>query len=114
MRNHRTVVTSRRMSHRSSPNSEQQESRLYSSLENNKRQGSETINDVPLYRSEGLFAVNKPIEWTSQDVVSYIRGILDREARSRGARTARITDRRNKDRVIRVGHGGTRLRRGVA
>ena len=89
-------------------NSDRRESplRLFSSFEN-KRQDSTALNEVPLYRSEGLFAVDKPIEWTSQDVVSYIRGILDREARSRGARTARVTDRRNKDRVIRVGHGGT-------
>jgi tRNA pseudouridine55 synthase len=68
---------------------------------------SETELAVPLYRFEGLFAVNKPLEWTSQDVVSYIRGILERDARNRGAKPAKLTDRRNKNRAVRVGHGGT-------
>jgi len=62
---------------------------------------------VPLLLSEGLFAVNKPLEWTSQDVVSYIRGILERDARSRGANPAKVTSRKNKSRKVRVGHGGT-------
>ena len=64
-------------------------------------------NPVPLYRCEGLFAVNKPLTWTSQDMVSYIRGMLERDARSRGAKPAKINSRRNKSRIIRVGHGGT-------
>ena len=68
---------------------------------------SEKGTVVPLYRSEGLFAVEKPLNWTSQDVVSYIRGILERDARKRGAKPSKITSRRNKNRIIRVGHGGT-------
>jgi hypothetical protein len=39
----------------------------------------------PLYRAEGLFGVIKPVNWTSSDVVSYLRGILERDARNRGA-----------------------------
>ena len=72
-----------------------------------KSQALESETELPLYRCEGLFAVNKPLEWTSQDVVSYIRGILERDARNRGAKPAKLTDRRNKNRAVRVGHGGT-------
>jgi tRNA pseudouridine55 synthase len=63
--------------------------------------------DVPLYQAQGIFAVHKPINWTSQDVVAYIRGILEREAKGRGAHPVRPTSRRNKSRIVRVGHGGT-------
>ena len=66
----------------------------------------EKKEDVPLYRSEGIFAVNKPLEWSSNDVVSYIRGILERDARNRGAEV-RKPRRRAKKGVVRVGHGGT-------
>lgn len=63
---------------------------------------------APLYRAEGLFAVNKPLEWTSNDVVSYIRGILERDARNRGAKPEKLGRRKSKNnRTIRVGHGGT-------
>ncbi len=55
----------------------------------------------PLYRAEGLFAVNKPLDWTSSNVVSYIRGILERDARRRGARLPGRSPR------IKIGHGGT-------
>jgi tRNA pseudouridine55 synthase len=67
----------------------------------------ETQEPVSLYRVEGIFAVNKPLEWTSNDVVSYIRGILERDARDRGANPVKVSSRRNKSRIIRVGHGGT-------
>lgn len=60
----------------------------------------------PLCRSEGLFSVAKPMDWTSSNVVSYIRGILERDARERGANPAKV-GRRNKARQIKVGHGGT-------
>jgi hypothetical protein len=60
----------------------------------------------PLCRSEGLFSVAKPLEWTSSNVVSYIRGILERDAKQRGANPARV-GRKNKSRQIKVGHGGT-------
>jgi tRNA pseudouridine55 synthase len=62
---------------------------------------------IPLYRTQGLLAVDKPFNWTSNDVVSYIRGILERDARERGARPERVGSRRNKNQIIRVGHGGT-------
>lgn len=67
--------------------------------------GEET--DVPLLLSEGIFAVHKPKDWTSNDVVSYIRGILERDARGRGANPAKVGSRRLHRRVIKVGHGGT-------
>jgi tRNA pseudouridine55 synthase len=68
--------------------------------------------EVPLYRSEGLFPVHKPINWTSQDVVSFVRGVLEREARDRGADVAKMSFRRQKNskkssRTVKVGHGGT-------
>lgn len=47
------------------------------------------------------------MNWTSQDVVSYIRGILERDARNRGATPTPIRSRRNKSRKVKVGHGGT-------
>lgn len=62
---------------------------------------------APLYKYEGLFAVEKPLDWTSNDVVSYIRGILERDARNRGAKPVNIRSRRNKSRKFKVGHGGT-------
>lgn len=62
---------------------------------------------VSLYRSQGIFAVEKPLNWTSNDVVSYIRGILEREARERGAKPVKVGSRRNKSRILKVGHGGT-------
>lgn len=62
---------------------------------------------VSLYRSQGIFCVEKPLNWTSNDVVSYIRGILERDARQRGAKPVKVTSRRNKSRILRVGHGGT-------
>lgn len=64
-------------------------------------------DDVSLYRTEGLLAVNKPLEWTSSDVVSYIRGILERDARRRGAAPVKVGSRKNKNKIIKVGHGGT-------
>jgi tRNA pseudouridine55 synthase len=60
----------------------------------------------PLCRSEGLFHVAKPMDWTSSNVVSYIRGILERDARQRGADVAKV-GRKNKSKQIKVGHGGT-------
>lgn len=62
--------------------------------------------EVSLYRSEGIFAVDKPLNWTSNDVVSYIKGILERDARNRGANPAKGF-RKNKKKIIKVGHGGT-------
>jgi tRNA U55 pseudouridine synthase TruB len=61
----------------------------------------------PLLLAEGLLAVTKPLNWTSNDVVSYIRGVLERDARERGARPEKVGSRRNKGQIVRVGHGGT-------
>lgn len=62
----------------------------------------------PVLVAEGLFAVDKPLEWTSQDAVSFIRGMFERDARSRGANPGKIGSRKNKNlQVIRCGHGGT-------
>jgi TruB family pseudouridylate synthase (N terminal domain) len=67
---------------------------------------------VPLLLTEGLLAVHKPSDWTSNDVVSYIRGVLERDARSRGSRSAQFAGTgarglNNRKQVIKVGHGGT-------
>eukprot|EP00543_Licmophora_paradoxa_P003735 CAMPEP_0202456464 /NCGR_PEP_ID=MMETSP1360-20130828/13707_1 /ASSEMBLY_ACC=CAM_ASM_000848 /TAXON_ID=515479 /ORGANISM="Licmophora paradoxa, Strain CCMP2313" /LENGTH=336 /DNA_ID=CAMNT_0049076269 /DNA_START=29 /DNA_END=1039 /DNA_ORIENTATION=+ len=64
-------------------------------------------DDVPLYQAEGIFAVNKPLNWTSNNVVSYIRGILERDTRQRGGTTSKVGSRKKKSRIVRVGHGGT-------
>jgi tRNA pseudouridine55 synthase len=61
---------------------------------------------APLHLVEGILAVDKPIDWTSQDVVSYIRRIIERDARDRGANPAKM-GRKNKSQQIKVGHGGT-------
>jgi tRNA pseudouridine55 synthase len=64
----------------------------------------------PLYRAEGLLAVHKPLTWTCNDVVSYIRGILVRDAQSRGGIQqdggGGKSRKRNKP-LMKVGHGGT-------
>mmetsp|Transcript_6152 Transcript_6152/g.11666 ORF Transcript_6152/g.11666 Transcript_6152/m.11666 type:complete len:387 (-) Transcript_6152:11-1171(-) len=61
---------------------------------------------VPVHLVEGICAVNKPIGWTSQDVVGYLRGMLERDARSRGAELSKRRSRKSKHKV-KVGHGGT-------
>lgn len=62
--------------------------------------------EASLYRSEGLFSVIKPMHWTSSDVVVFIRNMLERDARERGANPVK-PGRRNKSRIVKVGHGGT-------
>jgi len=59
---------------------------------------------TPLYLAEGLIAIHKPLTWTCNDVVSYIRGILSRDAQSRGFEGK--LRKRGKP-VMKVGHGGT-------
>ncbi len=59
---------------------------------------------TPLYLAEGLIAVHKPLTWTCNDVVSYIRGILTRDAQSRGFEGK--LRKRGKP-LLKVGHGGT-------
>jgi TruB family pseudouridylate synthase (N terminal domain) len=61
----------------------------------------------PLLVVEGLFAVDKPFEWTSQDVVSFIRGVFERDARLRGVKHGKVGSKKNRDKIIRCGHGGT-------
>jgi len=61
---------------------------------------------VPVHRAEGLCAVYKPLDWTSNDVVSYIRGMLERDARNRGAKLAKRRSK-SKTKKVKVGHGGT-------
>lgn len=58
----------------------------------------------PLYLAEGLLAVHKPLTWSSNDVVGYIRGILIRDANDRGLKDNR---KRRKVPMMKVGHGGT-------
>mmetsp|Transcript_22079 Transcript_22079/g.48027 ORF Transcript_22079/g.48027 Transcript_22079/m.48027 type:complete len:360 (+) Transcript_22079:718-1797(+) len=57
-----------------------------------------------LYLEEGLFAVRKPLGWTSQDVVGKLRFVLETDARERGAPDPRTKKRRP---WMKVGHGGT-------
>jgi tRNA pseudouridine55 synthase len=51
-------------------------------------------------------AVHKPLDWTSQDVVAYVRRMLEKDARDRGADVAKM-GRKRKSQQIKVGHGGT-------
>mmetsp|Transcript_3035 Transcript_3035/g.6079 ORF Transcript_3035/g.6079 Transcript_3035/m.6079 type:complete len:481 (-) Transcript_3035:78-1520(-) len=80
----------------------------------------EPSRTVPLYRAEGLIAVHKPLTWTSNDVVAYIRGILTRDARNRGAdenssgdngksgnKRNEFKKRKGRKQLLKVGHGGT-------
>eukprot|EP00978_Attheya_sp_CCMP212_P043179 scaffold277463_cov54-Attheya_sp.AAC.3 len=86
------------------------ESQAAFSLTQETEQGGVAVEEreeEPLYRCEGLLAVNKPLEWTSQDVVGYIRRMLERDARERGAPVMKLKKRGNKKLMIRVGHGGT-------
>lgn len=80
---------------------------LKSTPEESTESPVEPAEPVPLLLAEGLFSVAKPLDWTSSDVVSYVRGILERDARNRGAKPVRVGSRRNKSKIIKVGHGGT-------
>lgn len=81
---------------------------------------SSVSSQQPLYLAEGLFAVIKPLTWSSNDVVSYIRGILIRDAKERGVTDSDEHDDNNtprkkkkkwtgrrKNQLMKVGHGGT-------
>lgn len=61
------------------------------------------------YRAQGLVAIHKPLTWTSQDVVSYVRGILTRDAQDRNALDGGGGGggRKRKKQMLKVGHGGT-------
>jgi tRNA pseudouridine55 synthase len=72
-----------------------------------EKEAQEQHHPEPLvHLEEGLCAIYKPINWTSQDVVSCIRGMLERDAKSRGVTLAKRRSRRSKNK-IKVGHGGT-------
>jgi tRNA pseudouridine55 synthase len=102
----RTFSTRRRQDKTDSAHSNNDEppSQPSSSQQLQQQQGDE---EVPLYRSEGLFSVIKPQDWTSSDVVSFVRKMLERDARERGAKVVRVGSRKNKSRILKVGHGGT-------
>ena len=75
---------------------------------NNGPTDADVENLPPVLVVEGLFVVDKPLEWTSHDVVSFIRVMFERDARSRGANPGKIGSRKNRSlQVIRCGHGGT-------
>jgi tRNA pseudouridine55 synthase len=76
-----------------------------SSTSHNNNDEVVDITNQAIHRSEGLCAVYKPIEWTSNDVVAYIRGMLERDARERGV--LQRSNRRSKKNKIKIGHGGT-------
>jgi hypothetical protein len=65
---------------------------------------AESSSIPPLYLAEGVFAVVKPLGWSSQQIVGKIRKILEADAKERGA-----PDHRKKRRKpwMKVGHGGT-------
>jgi len=68
------------------------------------KEGNKPAAEIPRYLNEGLFAVSKPLDWTSQDVVGFLRKMLERDAKERGCIDAR-TKKRNP--WLKVGHGGT-------
>lgn len=81
---------------------------------NNKRKAQllstpDSTEGPPLYKAQGLVAVHKPLTWTSQDVVSYIRGIITRDAQDRNAlvNSGGGNKRGRKKQMMKVGHGGT-------
>lgn len=63
-----------------------------------------TTPEEPLYLEEGLFAIRKPLGWTSQDVVGKLRFMLETDAKTRNAPDNRTKKRRP---WMKVGHGGT-------
>jgi hypothetical protein len=85
--------------------------RLRSTNEDSNYDDTDDDRDSPpIVLAEGLFAVDKPLDWTSSDVVSCIRGVLERDARLRGANPEKVGRRRKKgkkDKTVKCGHGGT-------
>jgi len=61
-------------------------------------------SSAPLLVHEGVFAVHKPLEWTSNNVVGYIRKMLERDAKERGYV---LPQKRGRKPLIKCGHGGT-------
>ena len=56
-----------------------------------------TPSSLPPLDPHGFLAVYKPQDWTSNDVVQKIRGVLEKEGRRRAGKKV----------SIKVGHGGT-------
>eukprot|EP00977_Amphora_coffeiformis_P015603 scaffold4587_cov182-Amphora_coffeaeformis.AAC.9 len=81
-------------------------SALFSTASNKTADGANVEEErPPLYLAEGLFAVDKPANWTSQDVVAFIRGRLEQDARKRKAKPQKLSYKSKRN--IKVGHGGT-------
>lgn len=97
-------------SHQASPNKTPRVASSTATTDTSQAAAASGSDPPPLYIAEGLFAVHKPLTWTSQDVVAYIRGLLIRDAKDRGADKAINSDRQQKRRkkpLMKVGHGGT-------
>ncbi|EJK70339.1 hypothetical protein THAOC_08308 [Thalassiosira oceanica] len=97
-------------SHQASPNKTPRVASSTATTDTSQAAAASSSDPPPLYIAEGLFAVHKPLTWTSQDVVAYIRGLLIRDAKDRGADKAINSDRQQKRRkkpLMKVGHGGT-------
>ena len=89
-----------------------QRKRKHAASESPSDPNANASSAAPLYRAQGLVAIHKPLTWTSQDVVSYIRGILTRDAQDRNAvpSNSQGGDKRGKKKkqmMMKVGHGGT-------
>lgn len=80
-------------------------SRIEVVLQETKMDSEERIgSSAPLLVHEGVFAVYKPLEWTSNNVVGYIRKMLERDAKERGYVPPQ---KRGRKPLIKCGHGGT-------
>jgi TruB family pseudouridylate synthase (N terminal domain) len=82
--------------------------RCLSSFDSDKEEAQQS--GQPMLLAEGLFAVDKPLDWTSSDVVSYIRGILEKDARARGFKVDKVGSKQRrfaKKNTVKCGHGGT-------
>ncbi|CAJ1959100.1 unnamed protein product [Cylindrotheca closterium] len=79
-------------------------SRLTRFMSSSVEEENNSTPEPPLYIKEGLFAVDKPLGWTSQQVVGRVRSLLEKDAKARG-----VVDNRKKRRRpwMKVGHGGT-------
>jgi tRNA pseudouridine55 synthase len=101
---HNTIFRSvMRLSSSSSNNNEAATSSSPSNEVASTKQKEDEV-EPPLYLCEGLFAVTKPLGWSSSQVVGKIRWTLEQDAKARGA-----PDKRSKRRRpwMKVGHGGT-------
>lgn len=77
------------------------EKRMRKSLEKQR------IRAIPLHRSEGLVAVDKPVGWTSNNILTYFRNRLESDCRKRGRKPERMKRGKYGKNSIKIGHGGT-------